>query len=122
MHGDLLRGVPVVNPLAVLARYDWPLHRVSASSPLPAPAETWLLVWRDRIDQVRFQELNELSARLFMCMRENADAAIRSPGNKVLQVLADSLAATADDRVIEGARQLLGSWCARDVVLGAATT
>lgn len=121
-HGDLLSGVPVLNPLAVLAHYDWPVHRISATNSRPASVETWLLVWRDRADKVRFQELNELSARLFMRMRENAEAAIRAPGKKALQLLADSLAATADDRVMEGARQLLESWCARDVVLGAATT
>lgn len=119
-HGDLLRGVPVVNPLAVLARYDWPVHRVSAASPRPAIAETWLLVWRDREDRVRFQELNALSARLFLRVRENAEGAIRMSGERLLQALADSLPEMADHRVIDGARQLLEAWRVRDVVLGAA--
>ncbi|MFP5383588.1 MAG: DUF2063 domain-containing protein [Gammaproteobacteria bacterium] len=120
-NGDLLRGVPVVNPLAVLARYDWPVHRISASSPRTAASETWLLVWRDRGDKVRFQELNSLSAQLFTRLRENAESATRLSGAAVVGMLAKSLPTLADDRVAAGARQLLEAWRERDVLLGVAT-
>lgn len=117
--GDLLSGIPVVNPLAVLARYAWPVHRVSPENPRPLPAETWLLVWRDREDCVRFQELNALSARLFTALRQNAEAAVRFPGDSVLRAFADS-AGMPDAAVAGGACELLASWHARDLVLGSA--
>lgn len=118
-QGDLVRGVPVINPLAVLARHEWPVHRVAPANPRPGPEETWLLVWRDRGDKVRFQELNAWSAGLFMRLRDNAGSANGEPGETVVQTFLEAMPGTVDPGVIEGARQLLESWRTRDVVLGA---
>ena len=44
--GDLLDGVPLLNPVLANLRYDWPVHRI-APRRKTQPAETHLLVFRD---------------------------------------------------------------------------
>lgn len=124
-RGDLLRGVPVVNPLSVLARYEWPVHRVSATNPQVAPAVTWLLVWRTGEDEVRFQVLNEAAALLFASLRDNgngngagATGATVVSGERVLSRVAEALGQAVSDDLLEGGRQQLSSWLGQQVVLG----
>jgi len=64
--GDLLDGIPVFVPAMVLLSYDYPVHLIS---PRNKPAERLaqpmhLLVFRDAEDNVRFIELNPVTARL----------------------------------------------------------
>ncbi|HEY9097696.1 MAG TPA: putative DNA-binding domain-containing protein [Thiobacillus sp.] len=61
--GNLLDGVPVLNPVLASLRYDWPVHRI-APRRKTHPAETYLLVFRDANDQVEFTEINAFTARL----------------------------------------------------------
>ena len=61
--GDLLDGVPVLNPVLANLRYDWPVHRIAPRRHV-LPAETCLLVFRDADDQVAFTEINAFTARL----------------------------------------------------------
>ncbi len=61
--GDLLDGVPVLNPVLANLRYDWPVHRIAPRRQV-LPAETCLLVFRDADDQVAFTEINAFTARL----------------------------------------------------------
>jgi len=64
--GNLLAGKPVLSSALMLLRYDWPVQRISPRfkpvQPLADPV--WLLVFRDPDDEVRFIELNPVSAHL----------------------------------------------------------
>jgi uncharacterized protein len=73
--GDPLLGVPVVSPLACVLGYHYPVHLIGPGfRPGPAPAEpTWILLVRDREDNVRFHEINALSAMLIERLRENSE-------------------------------------------------
>lgn len=62
-EGNLLDGVPVLNPVLANLRYDWPVHRIAPRRKVQ-PAETYLLVFRDPADQVQFSEINAFTARL----------------------------------------------------------
>ena len=62
-EGDLLNGVPILNPVLANLRYDWPVHRIAPRRKVQ-PAETWLLVFRDADDRVTFTEINAFTARL----------------------------------------------------------
>jgi len=62
-QGDLLDGVPVLNPVLANLRYDWPVQRIAPRRKIQ-PAETWLLVFRDVADRVQFSEINAFTARL----------------------------------------------------------
>src|SRR5690606_1670637 len=61
--GDLLGGVPLLNPVLANLRYDWPVHRIAPRRKVQ-PAETCLLVFRDVGDTVQFSEVNAFTARL----------------------------------------------------------
>lgn len=63
---DLLDATPVFVPALALLSYDYPVHRISPrtrpAQPLAQPAH--LLIFRDIEDNVRFIELNRVTARL----------------------------------------------------------
>ena len=61
--GDLMEGVPLLNPVLANLRYDWPVHRI-APRRKTQPAETFLLVFRDADDQIQFSAINAFTARL----------------------------------------------------------
>ena len=73
--GDPETGIPVVSPLACVLGYHYPVHLIGPTfHPREAPAEpTWILLVRNRDDDVRFHEINALSAMLIERLRENTE-------------------------------------------------
>lgn len=122
--GDLLAGVPVPSPLAVIAHYHWPVHRVSADNADVAPGECWLMVYRDRGERVRFLELNAVSARLFaLVLSGDGHASGRALALQIAGELGHDPAGSAGggaavEAVVSGAAQTLQHWRERDIVLG----
>jgi hypothetical protein len=114
--GDLLAGAPMPSPLAVLAHYDWPVHEVSAGNRDPAARDTWLMVYRDRSEQVRFMEMNAVAARLFSLLQ--SPQGVGCSGRELAQMIAAELQHPEPAAVVAGAGQLLADWRAREVVLG----
>ena len=79
-QGDLLDGIPVLNPVLARLRYDWPVQRIAPRRKIQ-PAETWLLVFRDAADRVQFSEINAFTARLLTLLEPgtlNGRAALAS--------------------------------------------
>jgi hypothetical protein len=72
-HGDVQAGVPMVSPLACVLGYHYPVQHIGPEfRPPDMPAEpTWILLVRGRDDDVRFHEINALSAMLIERLREN---------------------------------------------------
>src|SRR5690606_27816955 len=60
VSGDLLAQRPLLSPLAWPLSYRFPVQRLGPACQPQQPGEqpTWLLVWRNRADAVRFTELN----------------------------------------------------------------
>ncbi len=71
--GDPLTGVPVMSPLACVLAYRYPVHLIGPDyRPSEAPAEpTVLLLVRGRDDEVRFNEINALTAMLIERLQQN---------------------------------------------------
>ena len=100
---DVLSAVPMLSPLAWLLSYQYPVHRIGPSfRPAIAGPPTYLLVYRDRQEKVRFMELNAVSARLVELARDNAGAS----GAQLLQDLAVETAMEAAMLTEFGASQL----------------
>lgn len=114
--GDLLVGSPMPGPLAVLAHYDWPVQRISAENRTPETEDTWLIVYRDRGEHVRFMELNPVAARLFSLLQQ-PESATRCGRELALQIAAE-MNHPEPQSVVVGAGELLSSWRERDLVLG----
>lgn len=114
---DLLAGRPVLNPLAWALRYRFPVHRIGPDfQPREAPPQpTYLLVYRDREDVVRFLELNDVTARLL----ELLVAPVGCSGAQLLAQIAAELRHPQPQAVLDAGAALLADLRRRGVVLGA---
>lgn len=72
-NGDLLTQRPVFSPLAWPLVYQFPVHTMGPENlPDEAPAQaTYLVVYRNRNDEVQFLEINPVSARLIGLLQDN---------------------------------------------------
>jgi hypothetical protein len=72
-NGDLLTQRPVFSPVAWPLVYQFPVHTMGPDKlPEEAPEQaTYLVVYRNRNDQVRFLEINPVTARLISLLQEN---------------------------------------------------
>ncbi|HJT98051.1 MAG TPA: putative DNA-binding domain-containing protein [Rhodanobacteraceae bacterium] len=113
--GDVVDGIPLVSPLARVLAYRFPVHRIRADfRPAEPPAQpTLILLVRDRADELRFLEIEPLTALLVERLQRNAGAS----GRECVRALLAGLG--RDD---EGARQsgiaMLRQLRQREAVLG----
>ncbi len=114
--GDLLAGVPVASPLLWPLACRWPVHRIAPDfQPVdPPPQPTYLVVFRDRADDVRFLELNPVSARFLELLLAGGGAT----GRDLLLAIADELRHPDPVAVVAGGAAVLAELHARDIVLG----
>ncbi len=72
-NGDLLSQCPIFSPVAWPLVYQFPVHTMGPDNlPEEAPAQpSYLVVYRNRTDQVKFLEINPVTARLIGLLQEN---------------------------------------------------
>ncbi|MEZ5567962.1 MAG: hypothetical protein R3E54_06440 [Halioglobus sp.] len=74
---DIAVAVPTLSPLAWSLAYQYPVHRIgSGFRPERAEAPTYLVVYRDRRDSVRFMEVNAPTARLLELVAGNTERSV----------------------------------------------
>jgi hypothetical protein len=112
--GDLLDGVPLLNPVLANLRYDWPVHRIAPRRTVH-PAESWLLVFRDAADQVQFSEINAFTARLLTLLEAGTLS-----GRAALQHIAVESRHPDPAVVLQAGGALLDDLRARGAILGTA--
>lgn len=116
LAGDLLTGIPVISPLVHVQGYEWPVHRIAPefqpAEPLAEPV--WLVVYRDRHDEVRFMEINAVTARLLGLLRENTERS----GRAVLEQIAGEMGAPDAEPIVEFGAQTLETLRNHDIVAG----
>ena len=115
-NGDLLAGVPVLNPITFLLEYKFPVHRISPHYQPDVPPEqpTYLVVYRDRNDNVGFIELNPVAARLLELVRKNRNIS----GRVLLESIADELQHPNPAVVISGGLDIMKDLQRKDILLG----
>lgn len=114
--GDLLEAVPVLSPLAWPLSYRFPVHRISPEfRPETQPeATTHLLAYRNRDDEVRFMQLNDVTQLLLQLLGENTDRT----GRELLVLMAERIGHPDPAVLIRHGHKLLQDLRTRDVVLG----
>jgi hypothetical protein len=114
--GDLLVQQPVLSPVAWPLAYQYPVHKLGPSyQPEVAPAEpSYLVVYRNRADEVKFMELNDVSARLLALLQERASVS----GEQTLRQLATELHHPNPEQVISSGLDLFEQFRCCDIVLG----
>lgn len=115
-EGDLLAGIPVVSPLVYVQGYEWPVHRIAPEFQPKEPLEqpVWLVVYRDRDDDVRFMEINAVTARLLALLRENTEHS----GRAILEQIAHEMEAPDTAPIVDFGGQTLETLRGRDIVAG----
>ncbi len=116
VDGDLLSGVPVLNPLIMPQTYQYPVHHISPDNLPDVPPEipTYLLVYRRKDDEVGFLELNPVSARLIECIQSNSD----KTGLQLLEGIAEELDHPDPQVVINGGHEIMRDMHSKDIILG----
>jgi hypothetical protein len=114
--GDLLTGSPVLSALAWPRAYQYPVHRIGPDfRPTEVPDQpTYLIVYRDRQDEVGFLEINPVTARLV----ELLSGEEVPTGQDALAQIGRELGHPNPDVVVQGGLQILEDLRTRDVVLG----
>lgn len=115
-NGDLLQGRPLVSPLAWTLSYEWPVQRIGPDAIPEAPGEqpTYLIVNRNRQDNVRFMEINAVTARLMQLLEED----VTSTGAELLRQIATELGHPQPEAVVEAGAEILRDLRERDILLG----
>src|SRR5690606_17566408 len=116
--GDLMTQAPVLSPLAGLLSYGWPVRQLCRHfvPEQPPGAVTWLVVYRDAADEVKFMAVNALTAALLQSLEQSPDSngvthlrqlAVQSglPEQNALEAGAGMLAQLRQKGVILGARK-----------------
>jgi hypothetical protein len=110
--GDLLDGMPVLNPVLTNLHYDWPVHRIAPRRKVQ-PAETWLLVYRDGHDRVEFTEINAFTARLLTLLESGTLS-----GRAALEHIAEESRHPDPALILQAGGALLEDLRARGAILG----
>ena len=115
INGDLLDATPVFAPALALLSYDYPVHKISPRSrpaqPLAQPA--CLLIFRDTEDNVRFIELNQVTAMLVDMLKTG-----EMTGRQVLEQMALELGHPDPQAIIQFCLDILASLKQQGVILG----
>jgi len=115
-EGDVIAGVPVVNPTLRLVRYTFPVHRIDASNLPDSEPEvpTFIAAFRDRAHRFGFIDLNSASARAVeLLLRDEGFS-----GAEIMRAVAAELRHPNPDAVVAAGREILERLVARDAILG----
>lgn len=116
--GDLLEGHPVQSPLAWSVAYQYPVHCIRPDYRPEQPSEhpVYLLVYRNADFDVKFMEINGVTARLLYLLSEDAELT----GLQALQQIAEELQHPQPDVVINGGLETMQHLRDVGVLLGTA--
>ena len=115
-NGNLLKGIPVLSPLAWHLAYNYPVHRIGPDF-LPdsqGDSPTCLVVYRTRDNEVGFMEINPVTKRLLELVDEDSD----ETGEALLSRIALEQNHPNPEVVIKGGEEILDNMKQKDIILG----
>ncbi|UCC57375.1 MAG: putative DNA-binding domain-containing protein [Gammaproteobacteria bacterium] len=115
-NGDLMKGIPVLSPLAWHLAYNYPVHRIGPDflPDSPGDSPTFLVVYRDRDNEVGFLEINPVTKRLLELVDEDSG----ETGEALLSRIARELNHPDPGVVIKGGEEILRNMKQKDIILG----
>ncbi|MGB0721234.1 MAG: DNA-binding domain-containing protein [Gammaproteobacteria bacterium] len=117
-NGDLMEGHPVVSDLAWPMAFHFDVHHIGPDyQPAEPPGQpSYLVVHRQRDDQIGFMELNPVTYRLL----ELLDSETSLTGTEAALRISEELGHPNPEVVVQGAAQTLNELRAREILLGTA--
>ena len=115
-NGDLLLQHPVISPLAWSLAYQFPVHHMSADFlPDTAPDQaTYLIIYRDRADEIHFMEINAITAHLLQSIKDSPTAS----GKDILEQIAHQLHSPDPNTIVQAGLSSLRELQSRGIILG----
>lgn len=110
--GCLLQRRPVLNPVLANLHYSWPVHYIAPRARV-SPAETYLLVFRDANDKVRFVEINAFTSRLLQLLEST-----EYTGQMALELVGRESGHPSPEEVITGGLKVMLDLQAQGALLG----
>ncbi|MCZ6828934.1 MAG: putative DNA-binding domain-containing protein [Gammaproteobacteria bacterium] len=122
LAADPLVNVPVISPLAWSLAYQYPVHTLGpGTEPDSPPAEpTYLVVYRNRAEEVKFLAINAATARLLELVRDNSAArpSAARTGQVLLQQLAREMNVDSVTSVVDFGATMLRQFLELDILAG----
>lgn len=116
-NGDLLQGHPVLSPVALPLAYQFPVHRMSPEF-LPTESElqqaTYLAVYRNRNDDIKFMELNPVTARLLNLLQQDHSMS----GQQAIETITEEMQHPNPDVVLQGGLAALQELQSTGIIIG----
>jgi hypothetical protein len=117
-NGDLLEGHPVLSDLAWPLVYSYPVHEMGPNYlPETAPARpTYLVVYRNRNDEIKFMALNTVTARLLDLLLQDETIS----GRTAIEQIITEMQHSNPEIVLQGGSEALAELQAYGIILGTA--
>jgi hypothetical protein len=102
-----------LNPSVRYTRYHWPVHQISQAYRPRKPVPVVLLVHRNAYDQVKFVEINEITAQLLDILQSGAKTA-----NEAIKHLAKRLGYASPEPLLMHGHALLADLLQQEILQG----
>ena len=112
--GDLLAQCPALSPLVLPLSYHYPVHEISPEFIPSEPRQCYLVVYRNRADNVGFLEVTAVTLRLLQLLEQGWS----DSGHALLTQIATEMQHPDPQAVIDGGAQILTTLADRDIILG----
>ena len=109
----LLHEKPVLAPAHMLLEYDYAVHKISKKNLPKTTEKTFLLVFRNAENQVKFIELNPMTFELLKLIDEND-----MTGKQALASLAEHIKHPNTDAMIQFGAEILADLAKQDAIIG----
>lgn len=113
LDGDLLDGVPVLNPTLMNLTYQWPVHKIGPDYRPRKMQATQLLVYRNSDDKLQFVTSNAVTARLLALLEGG-----KLSGHAACLRIAEELAHPSPAAIVAHGRSLFEQLRQQGIVLG----
>lgn len=100
-----------LNPTLQILHYDYPVHKISIRNQPQQTEPTWLLVFRNQDDAVKFIETNALTCELMTLIKEQ-----QLTGRQALERIAARLPQSSTDSVMAFGEQLLADLAIQGII------
>jgi uncharacterized protein len=110
---DLLHEKPVLAPAHMLLEYDFAVHKISKKNMPKTTEKTYLLVFRNMENQVKFIELNVITFQLLRLIREND-----MTGEQALVRIAEASKYPNLDAIIQFGAEILSDLAQQGAIIG----
>lgn len=110
---DFLKETPVLAAAHMLLEYDFVVHKISKKHKPKSTEKTYLLVFRNTENNVKFIELNPMTYKLLRLIEENG-----MPGEQALVQLAEAINHPDTDAIVQFGVGILEDLATQDAIIG----